>query len=323
MSNDIKTRLLKMADHLGQWAARLEQERGKQLRVDETWTTLELNPEQATRLIDSLKSWPQICGIPTCLIWLHCASGRRLAMGKHETGYARVKRDHYPTPSWVIAALAEHLELRGLTVWEPACGDGRMDLALRSAGCKCVFATDIVDHGSPQDEVLDFLSGETPAPLLDPIDLICTNPPFGQGGTLATAFIEVGLRHISKPTSRVIGNQAHLALLLPCDFDSAKTRARFFADCPHFVAKVVLTKRIVWFGRSDGVREAPKENHAWFVWNRSSLRVRQAPVILYSPAAAERELPYDGARDFAESIDACYRAIRERVAAGGPSWRSQ
>jgi hypothetical protein len=47
-------------------------------------------------------------------------------MGKRETGYARVERDLYPTPHWVVSALAEHVDLRGLTVWEPACGDGRM-----------------------------------------------------------------------------------------------------------------------------------------------------------------------------------------------------
>ena len=27
-------------------------------------------------------------------------------MGKHETGYARVERDLYPTPHWVVSALA-------------------------------------------------------------------------------------------------------------------------------------------------------------------------------------------------------------------------
>ena len=29
---------------------------------------------------------------------------------------------------------------------------------------------------------------------------------------------------------------------------------------------------------------------------------------------------YDAAADFAQSIDECYRAIHERVAAGGPGW---
>ena len=53
------------------------------------------------------------------------------------------------------------------------------------------------------------------------------------------AFIEAGLRQLP------IG--AILALLLPCDFDSGKTRARYFRDCPHFVGKIVLTQRVVWF----------------------------------------------------------------------------
>jgi hypothetical protein len=137
-------------------------------------------------------------------------------VGKHETGYARVERDLYPTPPWVIAALAEHVDLHGLTVWEPACGDGRMVEALRAAGCASVYASDIADHGTA-DEVLDFLSAQMPK-LERPPDAMITNPPFGQGGKLATAFIEAGL-------TRIRQHGGLLALLLPCDFDSAKTRA--------------------------------------------------------------------------------------------------
>jgi hypothetical protein len=79
-------------------------------------------------------------------------------------------------------------------------------------------------------------------------------------------------------------------------------------------------KRIVWFERDDGMREAPKKNHAWFVWQRSPLRVRRVPVILYAPTNAAHEPPYDAAADFAGSLDDCYRAVRERVAAGGKPW---
>ena len=78
-------------------------------------------------------------------------------MGKHGTEYARVERDMYPTPSWVVAVLAEHVELRGLTAWEPACGDvRRMAEALRLEGCARVYCTDIVDRGAGQDEVIEF-----------------------------------------------------------------------------------------------------------------------------------------------------------------------
>jgi hypothetical protein len=197
-------------------------------------------------------------------------------MGKHETGYTRVDRDLYPTPPWVVGALAEYVDLDGLTVWEPACGDGRMAQALRRAGCAQVYASDIVDHSNGQDERLDFLSAQTPK--LSRFDAIITNPPFGQGGKLATAFIEVGLKRL--------GNPSLLALLLSCDFDSAKTRARYFGDCPLFVGKIVLRQRVIWFARNDGVREAPKENSAWFLWARSLLPIHRPPVILYAPANA-------------------------------------
>src|SRR5262249_14043429 len=195
-------------------------------------------------------------------------------MGKHESGYARVKEDCYPTPAWVVTdALAEHVDLRGLDAWEFACGDGRMAAALRQAGCARVHTSDIVDRGNGQDEVLDFLSVQEPK--RSRFDLLVTNPPFGQGGKLATAFIEVGLRRIRQ-------RGGLLALLLPVDFDSAKTRARYFG-APDFVAKIVLLRRIVWFQRNDGILEAPKENHAWYLWERSLLRSCRRPACLYAP----------------------------------------
>jgi hypothetical protein len=196
-------------------------------------------------------------------------------MGKHETSYARVERDHYPTREpWVIEALAEHVDLRGLFVQEPACGRGDMVKALQRAGCAQVFPSDIVDQSGVEQQVLDFLGDRLLKELL-PYDAIITNPPFGPGGRLAVAFIARGLM-LLRPGGL-------LALLLPCDFDSAKTRAQYFGDCPHFIGKIVLRRRVVWFERADGVREAPKENTAWFLWRRNVLRFRQPPILLYAP----------------------------------------
>jgi hypothetical protein len=202
-------------------------------------------------------------------------------VGKHEIGYARIERDHYPTPAWVIAALAEHIDFRNLTVWEPACGDGRMAEALKFAGCSRVYATDIVNGYAGQDEILDFLSGLEPKLLPRSPDGTVTNPPFGKRGKLAEAFIEAGLR-------RIVGG-GFLALLLPNDFDSAKTRSRFFGDCPHFVGKVTLTRRVKWFEHPDKPERNPKENSAWFLWARDALRVRQRPIILYSPSREDAQ----------------------------------
>ena len=92
---------------------------------------------------------------------------------------------------------------------------------------------------------------------------------------MAERFIAAGLAHLER------GEAAVLALLLPSDFDSAGGRRRFFADCPRFSAKIALTRRIVWFERTDGIREAPKENHAWYMWERADLP--WGPLLLYGP----------------------------------------
>ena len=131
-------------------------------------------------------------------------------------------------------------------------------------------------------------------PKFTDFNIFVTNPPFGKGGRLATAFIAAGLRRLP------IGGT--LALLLPCDFDSGKTRSRFFGDCPDFVGKIVLRRRVKWFEHPDPDKAAitPKENSAWFLWNRSPIRVRRPPVILYAPAddaaAAENVIPWRPAK---------------------------
>jgi len=199
-------------------------------------------------------------------------------MGKHETSYRRVRRDLYPTPAWPIDVLDAHIPsgpLKGASVWEPAAGSGSMVRALRARGAR-VFASDVVKrNGCRLDAVLDFVSDPPPARYR--FDLICTNPPFGQGGRLALAFIEAGLERLDRYST--------LALLLPCDFDSGVTRTHVFGDCRHFQGKIVLRKRIVWFERADGIREAPKENSAWFLWYRRPNKGPRSlpPTILYGP----------------------------------------
>jgi predicted RNA methylase len=105
-----------------------------------------------------------------------------------------VERDFYPTPAWVVEALAEHVKIAGKRVWEPACGDGRVAEALKTLGAASVHASDIADYGYPESRRLDFLAAAA-APA--DIDLIATNPPFGVQGKLAVKFAEAGLRLIA------------------------------------------------------------------------------------------------------------------------------
>jgi hypothetical protein len=194
-------------------------------------------------------------------------------MGKHETNYPRADRDYYPTPAWPVAALAEHVDLAGRNVWEPAAGSGSLARALVGLGAT-VFCSDVAEYGYPLDAIHDFTSVHDPVSV-GRYDLTITNPPFGERGKLAEAFIAAGLR-------RIVGGGS-LCLLLPIDFVSAISRRRFFCNCPLFVAKIVLVRRIVWFERSDGIRAAPKENSAWFIWQHSALRTRLPPLTLYAP----------------------------------------
>ena len=188
-------------------------------------------------------------------------------MGKHETGYRRAERDLYPTPPWVVDALALHLDLHRGHIWEPACGPGRMVDALRAHGAT-VYASDVVNYGGTQDEVLDFLSDREPR--LTDFSAIITNPPGGEGNRTAVKFLKRGLERAAKA-------EATLALLLPADFDSGVTRRPFFVD--RLSATIVLTDRIVWFDRHDGEKEAPKENHRWFIWRPD--QNRRPAVHLY------------------------------------------
>ncbi len=185
-------------------------------------------------------------------------------MGKHEAGYLRIDKDFYPTPAWPVWALAGHIRLAGKFVWEPAAGAGHMAETLKAIGAS-VYCTDIEYRGYDLSAVADFLTVKPPADIHG----IITNPPW----SLARQFIERGLIHIA--------DGKLLALLLPADFESAKTRQHLFGGCPYFAAKIVLTRRIMWFEAPAGERKSPKENSAWYVW-LGEPRSRP-PIILYAP----------------------------------------
>lgn len=200
-------------------------------------------------------------------------------MSTRASGFARVEHEHYPTPAWVIDALAEHIPLKGRAIWEPACGTGQMSEALIAAGA-AVSSTDIHDHGYTRLHCTqDFLKGGNSCAFTH-YEGIITNPPYGRQNRTAEAFIRQGLR--------MIADYGFLALLLPVDFDSAKTRAEFFRDCPLFTAKIVLTRRIKWFEPPEGEKSSgPSQNHTWFVWQRTWVGERQIPRTLYAPTETQ------------------------------------
>lgn len=180
-------------------------------------------------------------------------------MSQRGSGYSRVTLDEYSTPAWCVEALLGFIHTRLGALWEPACGTGQMVRVLRNQFL--VLATD-VQGGT------DFLKVEA---LPNPgIRGIVTNPPYD----LAEEFCA----HALKLTAPVKG---FVAMLLRVDFDSAKTRAHLFRDCPAFAKKIVLTKRIAWFVEADGKPKAsPSYNHCWMLWNHDHVG---PPTIAYAP----------------------------------------
>lgn len=180
-------------------------------------------------------------------------------MAQRGSGYDRRKRDDYPTPPWVTRIIAAELnDFDVSSVWDPAAGNGRMVRALRREGFNVV--------GSNRD----FLTWKnTPK-----VDAICTNPPYGGGGRLATQFIQ----HALDLDVDVV------AMLLPIDFDSGSTRVHLFRDCRWFYKKIVLLNRISWFAGGT----SPSVNHCWMIWCQTrDYSTPYTPTIEYAAKESE------------------------------------
>lgn len=178
-------------------------------------------------------------------------------MSQRDSGYERKERDLYETPAWVTHALRPHLPDIA-SVWEPACGGGKIVDVLSDWGMSAIDSTDI-------DSGFDFLF-ETARP----VEAIITNPPY----ELATEFVEHALR-LMEPCDGLV------AMLLRTDFDHAKSRSHLFRDCRAFWKKVVLTRRITWFEPAPGAKgKSPSFNHAWFIWDWKN---EGAPTLAYGP----------------------------------------
>lgn len=180
-------------------------------------------------------------------------------MSQRQSGWERRPLEKYESPAWVTSALLGFIQAKPGTIWEPACGQGQMVRVLKDQFL--VLASDI-DAGT------DFLKAQR---LPDPaVRGIITNPPYN----LAEDFCA----HALKLTAPVKG---FVAMLLRVDFDSAKTRAHLFRDCPAFAKKIVLTKRIAWFVEEDGKPKAsPSYNHCWMIWDHAHVG---PPTIAYAP----------------------------------------
>ena len=161
-----------------------------------------------------------------------------LANSSSENWRDRPATDFYPTPPDVTQALVDFLGLpKELTLWEPACGDGRMVDVLRANG-------DVVRDSDIQTGT-NFLDVQE-----CPESFIITNPPFNQ----AEAFI----RHASK-----LKPECGFAFLLKSQYWHSASRLPLFREIhPQFVLPLTWRPDFL-FGAKSG---SPTMEVLWTVW---------------------------------------------------------
>lgn len=169
------------------------------------------------------------------------------------------------TPEWAVRSLLTVERIFG-PVWEPACGEGAIVNVLSRQGYCKLLATDVDGKFMGPLSAIDFLGPVAhglPRRFFGTTEslTIITNPPYGQGGALARAFVERAILLTVEGRGRVI-------MLLPNEWDSAPKRQHLFEDFPAFVGKYTLTKRIRWTNLPQS-KNGPSQNHAWFVWDHA------------------------------------------------------
>lgn len=164
---------------------------------------------------------------------------------------ARHDADFYPTDPPTTRSILPYLADFPNEVWEFACGEGDMGRVLEAAGYR-VVGTDL--HFRGYGTQLDFL--QTTKPLAK---AAITNPPFN----LADEIIE---------HARGFLGLEYLALILPLNFYSAKSRLRrYFEDPPTYVCPHTWRIDVTGAGR-------PTMNCMWVVWTPDENKQQFCPL---------------------------------------------
>lgn len=194
------------------------------------------------------------------------------------SGYNRNRLDRYWTNPWMTNELFKHVRMYIPTaVWEPAAGRGDMSHALAMNSCE-VYSSDIdmseFDYPMvPQREISFFDAYEVPELEDGPCQAIITNPPYN----IADKFIRHGLSFFDQGVR-------FMAMLMRSEFNSGKTRADLFGECPHYMGELVLTTRPRWdYGDPDAPETAaPRHNFSWFMWYYGWQDIYEYPIQLFS-----------------------------------------
>ncbi len=160
----------------------------------------------------------------------------------------RERDDFYPTPPYATQQLLIREQFHG-PIWEPACGDGAISEALKSAG-HYVQSTDLVDRGYGIPRVDFLMEFKTLAPN------IITNPPYKYAS-------EFAWRACQLATAKV----AFLCKLLWLE---SQERRKLFNEFPPKKVWVFSERLSMQRGRQANDDDATGMiAFAWYVWDRA------------------------------------------------------
>ena len=159
------------------------------------------------------------------------------------------ERDRCQTPGYALDPLIPYL-LDGITVWEPACGEGYLVRELEQSGRK-VIATDLL-HGE------DYFQH-------DPghYDVQITNPPY----SIKYEWLE-----------RAYRNEKPFALLLPIDTLGSGTAQKLFKR--YGLELLLLNTRVAFKMPNTGWDSSPTFAVAWFTnWLQLGSQIQYGVIV--------------------------------------------
>ena len=179
---------------------------------------------------------------------------------------ARAPLDRYDTPRAATEALLHHVpEIKGDSLFDPCCGDGRMAERLRSRFAQVM--TNDIDTRTPAQQHGDLRHGS----IWKPATWIVSNPPFGLVGDAlfgALGHAQVGVAML-----------ARLSVLEVC-----KGRELLAEHPPH---KLVVLHRSVLKFRGPG---SDSVTCAWLVWSKEALS--GPPIVALPNDHPQQTTPY-------------------------------
>lgn len=157
---------------------------------------------------------------------------------------AKSGKDLIQTPGYALEPLMEIVHLEGFdTIWEPACGEGYLSLALPEN--LSVISTDILlGH--------NFLTHNLALGEMQAIDAIITNPPFAERIDFVERCIEIG-----KPW----------ALLMPTETVSLKSFHKLVGNLLPQLTIIWFSPRVNFKMPNKGWEGTAYFPVAWFTWN--------------------------------------------------------